>query len=96
MTTQTSTMPTKVPSWRVTEIEKFDELVNNELKAQGVIVTWHDPVVKSWQGVASSELGGSEIAIVVTLHDVMDRSAVKTSAPYVFDTTGKLIGVKGL
>jgi len=72
------------------------ELVINELKAQGAIVTWHDPVVKSWQGVTSSELGGSEIAIVVTLHDVMDKAKVCASAAYVFDTTGKLSGVKGL
>ena len=72
------------------------ELVINELKAQGAIITWHDPVVKSWQGVASSELGGSEIAIVVTLHDVMDKAKVCASAAYVFDTTGKLSGVKGL
>jgi UDP-N-acetyl-D-glucosamine dehydrogenase len=72
------------------------ELVVNELKAQGAVVTWHDPVVKSWQGASSTELGGSEIALVVTLHDLMDQSAVKTSAPYVFDTTGKLSGVKGL
>ena len=72
------------------------ELVINELKAQGAIVTWHDPVVKSWQGSNSSDLGGSEIAIVVTLHDVMDNTKVGASAAYVFDTTGKLSGVKGL
>jgi UDP-N-acetyl-D-glucosamine dehydrogenase len=72
------------------------ELVIDELKVQGAEVTWHDPVVKSWQGTNSKDLGDSEIAIVVTFHDVMDKSAVSTSAPYVFDTTGKLIGVKGL
>jgi UDP-N-acetyl-D-glucosamine dehydrogenase len=72
------------------------ELVIDELRVQGAEVTWYDPVVKSWQGANSTELGGSEIAIVVTLHDVMDKSAVTTSAPYVFDTTGKLTGVKGL
>jgi UDP-N-acetyl-D-glucosamine dehydrogenase len=72
------------------------ELVIDELKARGAEVTWHDPVVKSWQGADSTDLGGSEIAIVVTLHDVMDQSAVITSSPYVFDTTGKLTGVKGL
>jgi UDP-N-acetyl-D-glucosamine dehydrogenase len=72
------------------------ELVIGELKAQGAEVTWHDPVVNSWQGENSTVLGGSEIAIVVTLHDVMDKSAVTTSAPYLFDTTGKLTGVKGL
>ncbi len=72
------------------------ELVIEELKRQGAEVTWHDPVVRSWQGSNSTGLGGSEITIVVTLHDVMDKSAVTTSAPYVFDTTGKLTGVKGL
>ncbi len=72
------------------------ELVIDELMAQGAEVSWHDPIVKSWQGGDSVDLGGSEIAIVVTLHDVMDQSAVTTSAPYVFDTTGKLTGVKGL
>ena len=72
------------------------ELVIAELVAQGAIVSWHDPVVKSWHGVESNALGGAEIAIVVTLHDVMDRAKVATSAPYVFDTTGKLTGVKGL
>jgi UDP-N-acetyl-D-glucosamine dehydrogenase len=72
------------------------ELVIGELKVQGAEVTWHDPLVKSWQGGNSTDLGGSEIAIVVTLHDVMEKSEVIKSAPYVFDTTGKLTGVKGL
>ena len=72
------------------------ELVIAELVAQGAIVSWHDPVVISWHGAESNVLGGAEIAIVVTLHDVMDGSKVATSAPYVFDTTGKLMGVKGL
>jgi UDP-N-acetyl-D-glucosamine dehydrogenase len=72
------------------------ELVIDALKVQGAEVTWHDPVVKSWHGAISEELGGSDIAIVVTLHDVMEESAIKDSAPYVFDTTGKLTGVTGL
>ena len=72
------------------------ELVIAELENQGAIVNWHDPLVKSWHGSDSVQLGGAEIAIVVTLHDVMDRPAVVASAPYVFDTTGKLSGVKGL
>lgn len=72
------------------------ELVIAELVAQGAIVTWHDPVVNSWHGAESTDLGGSDIAIVVTLHDVMDQAKVAISAPYVFDTTGKLSGVKGL
>jgi UDP-N-acetyl-D-glucosamine dehydrogenase len=72
------------------------ELVIEELKLQGAKVTWHDGVVGTWKGQESSALGGSEIAIVVTLHDVVDKKAVLASAPYVFDTTGKLTGAKGL
>jgi len=72
------------------------ELVLKELKSQGAITSWHDPVVGVWSGEKSSDLGGADISIVVTLHDVIDKSKVVASAPYVFDTTGKLIGVKGL
>ena len=66
------------------------ELVIVELKKAGAVVTWHDPVVKNWHGAGSSDLGGSEIAIVVTMHDVVSADAVLASAPYVFDTTGKV------
>ena len=72
------------------------ELVISELKSRGALVTWHDPVVKNWNGETSVALGGAEIGIVVTLHDSVDPVAVLASAPYVFDTTGKLIGAKGL
>ena len=72
------------------------ELVIEELKRQGAKVTWHDEVVGSWHGEDSAALGGSEIAIVVTLHDEVDKKAVLACAPYVFDTTGKLAGAKGL
>ena len=66
------------------------ELVIEELKKAGAVVTWHDPVVKSWHGAQSSDLGGSDIAVVVTMHDVVSADAVLASAPYVFDTTGKV------
>ena len=66
------------------------ELVIEELKKAGAVVTWHDPVVKSWHGADSSDLGGSDIAVVVTMHDVVSVDAVLASAPYVFDTTGKV------
>ena len=72
------------------------ELVIEELKRQGAKVSWHDPVVGKWHGEESRALGGSEIAIVVTLHDTLDKQAVLGSAPYVFDTTGKLTAAKGL
>jgi len=66
------------------------ELVIVELKKAGASVSWHDPVVKSWHGANSSDLGGSDIAVVVTMHDVVSADAVLASAPYVFDTTGKV------
>jgi UDP-N-acetyl-D-glucosamine dehydrogenase len=72
------------------------QLVIEELKRLGANVTWHDEVVGSWQGQESSALGGADIAIVVTLHDVVDKKSLLESASYVFDTTGKLPGAKGL
>ena len=72
------------------------ELVIDALEVEGALVTWHDPIVKSWRGQGSSPLGGSDIAIVVTLHSSMDQQSVLSSAPYVFDTTGKIVGAKGL
>jgi UDP-N-acetyl-D-glucosamine dehydrogenase len=72
------------------------ELVIKALETEGALVTWHDPIVKSWRGQDSSPLGGSNIAIVVTLHASMDQQSVLASAPYVFDTTGKINGAKGL
>jgi UDP-N-acetyl-D-glucosamine dehydrogenase len=72
------------------------ELVIEELKRVGADVNWHDDLVGRWKGKSSIPLGGTEIAIVVTLHDVVDKKAVLASAPYVFDTTGKIVGAKGL
>ena len=72
------------------------ELVIEELTRVGAVVNWHDDLVGSWKGQSSTPLGGADIAIVVTLHDGVDKKAVLGSAPYVFDTTGKLPGAKGL
>ena len=72
------------------------EILIESLKEAGAIVSWHDPLVLNWQGVESTPLGGSDIAIVVTKHDVTSEQSIKASAPYVFDTTGKVTGVQGL
>ena len=66
------------------------EPVIEELKKAGALVTWSDDLVSTWMGESSTPLGGADIAIVVTLHSVTDVDAVKKSAPYVFDTTGKV------
>jgi UDP-N-acetyl-D-glucosamine dehydrogenase len=72
------------------------ELVIEELKKAGATVTWSDDLVSSWMGEQSTALGGSDIAVVVTLHAVTDAAAVLKSAPYVFDTTGKVKGAHSL
>jgi len=72
------------------------EIVIGELKKAGALVTWSDELVPSWMGESSTTLGGSEIAIVVTLHSVTDSASVLESAPYVFDTTGKVKGARSL
>ena len=71
-------------------------LVIEELNRVGAVVNWHDDLVGSWKGQSSTPLGGADIAIVVTLHDGVEKKAVMASAPNVFDTTGKLPGAKGL
>ena len=72
------------------------ELVIEELKKVGARVTWSDDLVATWMGETSTPLGGSDIAVVVTLHSVTDASTVLKSAPYVFDTTGKVAGAHSL
>jgi UDP-N-acetyl-D-glucosamine dehydrogenase len=71
-------------------------LVIDELKKQGAEVSWHDPVVGTWNGQSSSELKGFDVAIVVTKHDAVSEADIRASAPYVFDCTGSVKGVSGL
>lgn len=68
------------------------ELLIDALEALGAIVSWNDPVVVSWQGKESVGLSGAEMAVVVTKHDVVSAEDILKSAPYVFDTTGKVKG----
>ncbi len=68
------------------------ELLIDALKDLGAVVTWNDPVVGSWHGKESAGLNGAEIAVVVTKHDVVSAEDILKSAPYVFDTTGKVNG----
>jgi UDP-N-acetyl-D-glucosamine dehydrogenase len=68
------------------------ELLIDALEEFGAVVTWNDPVVGAWQESESSPLSGADIAVVVTKHDVVASEDVLKSAPYVFDTTGKVKG----
>jgi UDP-N-acetyl-D-glucosamine dehydrogenase len=67
-------------------------LLINALEKLGAVVTWNDPVVGSWHSKVSVALSGADIAVVVTKHDVVPAAEILKSAPYVFDTTGKVIG----
>jgi len=66
------------------------EIVIEELRRRGANVSWHDELVGEWRGEKSSPLSGADIAIVVTLHSNVSHLDVIASAPYVFDTTGKI------
>jgi UDP-N-acetyl-D-glucosamine dehydrogenase len=76
--------------------ETAAELVIEHLRSRGAVVSWHDDVVGTWKGETSSPLTGADIALVVTMHDSVRAHDVVASAPYVFDTTGKLTGVHRL
>ncbi len=76
--------------------ETAAELVIEHLRSRGAIVAWHDDVVGTWHGEKSSDLAGADISIVITKHDVVDTRKIMASAPYVFDTTGKLPQAHGL
>jgi UDP-N-acetyl-D-glucosamine dehydrogenase len=68
------------------------ELLINALEELGAAVSWSDPVVGNWHGKDSVALSGADIAVVVTKHDVVPADEILKSAPYVFDTTGKVKG----
>jgi UDP-N-acetyl-D-glucosamine dehydrogenase len=76
--------------------ETAAELVIEHLRQRGAVVSWHDDVVGSWNGESSAPLSGADIAVVVTKHDEVKVRDILDSAPYVFDTTGKVPGAKGL
>jgi UDP-N-acetyl-D-glucosamine dehydrogenase len=74
------------------------ELIIDGLVNEGADVSWHDPLVGQWRGESSVELmpGVADVAVVLTLHDVIDGNDVLSAAGYVFDCTGKIAGVPGL
>ena len=76
--------------------ETAAELVIEHLRERGAVVSWHDDVVGSWNGEKSSPLSGADIAVVITKHEEVQVRDILASAPYVFDTTGKVSGAKGL
>ena len=65
------------------------------LRQAGAMVAWHDPLVDSWRGEETSDLGAYDVAVVVTKHDVVLVADIKKSS-YVFDCTGSIAGVDGI
>jgi UDP-N-acetyl-D-glucosamine dehydrogenase len=65
------------------------------LREAGAAVSWHDPLVGSWRGENSADLGAFDVAVVVTKHDVVSVADIKKSS-YVFDCTGSIPGAKGI
>ena len=76
--------------------ETAAQLVIERLRQRGAVVSWHDDVVGSWNSEMSSPLLGADISLVVTKHDEVKEHDILASAPYVFDTTGKVAGARGL
>jgi len=76
--------------------ETAAELVIKHLRDRGAVVSWHDEVVGNWHGEKSAPMSGADIAVVITKHDVVSERDILASAPYVFDTTGKVTGARGL
>jgi len=65
------------------------------LREAGAVVSWHDPLVGSWRGENSADLGACDVAVVVTKHDVVSVYDIKKSS-YVFDCTGSITGADGI
>ena len=65
------------------------------LRQAGATVSWHDPLVGSWRGEESSVLGASDVAVVVTKHEMILVADIKKSS-YVFDCTGSIAGADGI
>jgi UDP-N-acetyl-D-glucosamine dehydrogenase len=74
------------------------KLLIAELEAEGATVSWHDPVVESWNGQNSVSLGQVKYdAVIITLHhDIFDYQAILKSSDYVFDCLGRIAGTHTL
>jgi UDP-N-acetyl-D-glucosamine dehydrogenase len=65
-----------------------------ELEKQGVKVSFHDEIVKIYEGVESSLLTVStyDLSVVAIRHSNLDIDNLKKSAPIIFDCTGSIEG----
>lgn len=74
------------------------ELIREELKSKGAIVSWYDPIVNNWEDGKVEDLKDKSFDLVIfqTIHANMDVEKIKGTAEFVFDCTGNLSGVATL
>lgn len=72
--------------------ESPSEILIENLRAEGAIVSWYDPMVKGWktENSVDPKAKSFDITIVAVLHDQMNKKIISESSNYVFDCTGKL------
>jgi UDP-N-acetyl-D-glucosamine dehydrogenase len=65
------------------------------LRDEGALVSWHDPLVQSWNSEESCELSPEifDIGVVAIIHDAMNVNEIKSASSYLIDCTGKISGV---
>jgi UDP-N-acetyl-D-glucosamine dehydrogenase len=64
------------------------------LRAEGALVSWHDPLVQNWNGEESCALGPDmfDIGVIAIIHDTMNKNDLRIASKYLIDCTGKLDG----
>jgi UDP-N-acetyl-D-glucosamine dehydrogenase len=65
-----------------------------ELEKQSVKVSFHDEIVKVYDGAESSPLtvNAYDLSVVAIRHSNLDIDSLKKSAPIIFDCTGSIEG----
>jgi UDP-N-acetyl-D-glucosamine dehydrogenase len=64
------------------------EIVIKELEKKGAKVSWHDPLVESFNGQSSSSIVGDyDLALVLVRHQVLDLSSWSNKPIYCINST---------
>lgn len=72
-------------------------LLIDALETLGAVVSWHDPLVSSFNNQKSVHItDGFDVAVLATAHEVIDKEALLNCAEYVFDCTGSMPEAQGL
>ena len=64
------------------------EFVIKELEKKGAKVSWHDPLVESFNGQSSASISGDyDLALVLVKHQVLDMSSWSKKQVYCVNST---------